>query len=120
MATLIIGLLVTGALVLVSHSQYVSNEKRLLNLRVRDAAALLGESVPSTTATLAAAVEQADFTNGSVPRFERLVGPDVGIGGRAVAVAVAVEARRAEQGPGGRGRDAAETGRVACAAPRRC
>ncbi len=79
-ATLIIGLLVTGALVLVSHSQYVSNEKRLLNLRVRDAAALLGESVPSTTATLAAAVEQANFTNGSVPRFERLVGPDVGSG----------------------------------------
>ena len=79
-ATLIIGLLVTGTLVLVSHSQYVSNEKRLLNLRVRDAAALLGESVPSTTATLAAAVEQANFTNGSVPRFERLVGPDVGSG----------------------------------------
>jgi serine phosphatase RsbU (regulator of sigma subunit) len=79
-ATLIIGLLVTGALVLVSHSQYASNEKRLLNLRVRDAAALLGESVPSTTATLAAAVEQANFTNGSVQRFERLVGPDVGSG----------------------------------------
>ena len=77
-ATLIIGLLVTGALVLVSHSQYVSNEKRLLTLRARDAAALLGESVPTTTATLAAAVEQANFTHGSVQRFERLVGPDVG------------------------------------------
>jgi serine phosphatase RsbU (regulator of sigma subunit) len=77
-ATLIIGLLVTGALVLVSHSQYVSNEKRLLNLRVSDAAALLGESVPSTTATLAAAVEQANFTDGSVQRFRRLVGPQVG------------------------------------------
>jgi serine phosphatase RsbU (regulator of sigma subunit) len=79
-ATLIVGLLVTLALVLVSHSQYVSNEKRLLNLRVSDAAALLGESVPSTTATLAAAVEQANFTSGSVSRFERLVGPDVGSG----------------------------------------
>ena len=77
-ATLIVGLLVTGALVLVSHSQYVSNEKRLLNLRVRDAAALLGESVPSTTSTLAAAVEQANFTHGSVQRFKRLVGPEVG------------------------------------------
>ena len=77
-ATLIIGLLVTGALVLVSHSQYVSNEKRLLKLRVSDAAALLAESLPSTTSTLAAAVEQANFTHGSVPRFQRLVGPEVG------------------------------------------
>jgi serine phosphatase RsbU (regulator of sigma subunit) len=76
--TLIVGLLVTLALVLVSHSQYVSNEKRLLNLRVRDAAALLGESVPATTASLAAAVEQANFTNGSVARFKHLVGPEVG------------------------------------------
>ena len=76
--TLVIGLLVTLALVLVSHSQYVNNEKRLLNLRVRDAAALLGESVPATTASLAAAVEQANFTNGSVARFKRLVAPQVG------------------------------------------
>jgi serine phosphatase RsbU (regulator of sigma subunit) len=77
-ATLIIGLLVTGALVLVSHSQYVSNEKRLLKLRVSDAAALLAESLPTTTSTLAAAVEQANFTHGSVSRFQRLVGPEVG------------------------------------------
>ena len=77
-ATLVIGLLVTGALVLVSHSQYVSNEKRLLNLRVRDAAALLAESVPSTTAAMAAAVEQADFTHGSVSRFQHLVANQVG------------------------------------------
>ncbi len=77
-ATLIIGLLVTGALVLVSHSQYVSNEKRLLNLRVRDAGAILGETVPATTASMAAAVEQANFTNGSIPRFQRLVSGQVG------------------------------------------
>jgi serine phosphatase RsbU (regulator of sigma subunit) len=77
-ATLIIGLLVTGALVLVSHSQYVSNEKRLLNLRVRDAGAILGESVPATAATMAAAVEQANFTHGSIPRFQRLVAGQVG------------------------------------------
>jgi serine phosphatase RsbU (regulator of sigma subunit) len=77
-ATLIVGLLVTGALVLVSHSQYVSNEKRLLNLRVRDAGAILGETVPATVATMAAAVEQANFTNGSIPRFQRLVAGQVG------------------------------------------
>ncbi len=77
-ATLIIGLLVTGALVVVSHSQYVSNEQRLLNLRVRDAGAILGETVPATAATLAAAVEQANFTHGSIPRFQRLVAGEVG------------------------------------------
>ena len=78
LATLVVGLVVTLTLVLVSHAQYTSNEKRLLNLRVRDAAALLGESVPATTTALAAAVEQADFTNGSVARFRRLAAPQVG------------------------------------------
>jgi len=78
LATLIIGLLVTGALVLVSQSQYESNQKHLLNLRVRDAAALLGESLPATAVTMSAAVEQANFTNGSIPRFQRLVAPAVG------------------------------------------
>ncbi|MGH2892398.1 MAG: PP2C family protein-serine/threonine phosphatase, partial [Solirubrobacteraceae bacterium] len=77
-ATLVVGLAVTAALVLVSHSQYVSNQKRLLNLRVRDAAALLAESLPATATTMAAAVEQANFTNGSVQRFQRLVAGDVG------------------------------------------
>jgi serine phosphatase RsbU (regulator of sigma subunit) len=77
-ATLIIGLLVTAALVLVSHSQYVSNEKRLLKLRVSDAASLLAESLPATEASMAAAAEQADATNGNVQRFERLVTPEVG------------------------------------------
>jgi serine phosphatase RsbU (regulator of sigma subunit) len=77
-ATLIIGLLVTGALVLVSHAQYVSNEKRLLKLRVSDAASLLAESLPATEASMAAAAEQADSTNGNVQKFERLVMPQVG------------------------------------------
>jgi serine phosphatase RsbU (regulator of sigma subunit) len=76
--TLIIGLVVTAALVLVSHSQYVSNQKRLLKLRVSDAASLLAESLPATEATLAAAAELADATNGNVERFERLVTPQVG------------------------------------------
>jgi serine phosphatase RsbU (regulator of sigma subunit) len=77
-ATLVIGLVVTGALVLVSHTQYVSNQNRLLNLRVRDAAALLAESLPATATTMAAAVEQANFTAGNVQSFKRLVSGDVG------------------------------------------
>ncbi len=78
LATLAIGLVVTLALVLVSHAQYVSNEKRLLKLRVSDAASLLAESLPATESTMAAAAEQADSTNGNAQRFERLVGPQVG------------------------------------------
>jgi serine phosphatase RsbU (regulator of sigma subunit) len=77
-ATLVVGLLVTGALVLVSHSQYMSNETRLLNLRVRDAASLLAESLPATEAAMAAAVEQANSTNGNVARFQRLIVSQVG------------------------------------------
>jgi len=77
-ATLIIGLLVTGVLVVVSHSQYVSNEKRLLGLRVKDAASLLAESLPATEASMAAAAQQADDTHGNVQRFEQLVTPQVG------------------------------------------
>jgi serine phosphatase RsbU (regulator of sigma subunit) len=79
-ATLIIGLLVTGALVLVSHAQFVSNEKRLLKLRVSDAASLLAESLPATEASMAAAAELADASHGNVQRFERLVTSEVGPG----------------------------------------
>ncbi len=77
-ATMIIGLVVTGVLVVVSHSQYVSNEKRLLGLRVKDAASLLAESLPATEASMAAAAQQADDTHGNVQRFEQLVTPQVG------------------------------------------
>ena len=77
-ATLIVGLLVTGTLTLVSHSQYTSNEKRLLSLRVRDAAALIGASLPGTQTPLASAAELADATNGDVQKFKRFVAPYVG------------------------------------------
>ena len=77
-ATLLVGVLVTGALVLVSHSQYMSNQKRLLSLRVRDAASLLAESLPATEAAMAGAVEQANSTRGNVAQFQRLVATHVG------------------------------------------
>ena len=73
--TLVIGLAVTGALVLVSHSQYTNNEKRLLRLRVRDAAALLAESLPGKETPLASAAELADATNGNVEKFMRFAAP---------------------------------------------
>jgi serine phosphatase RsbU (regulator of sigma subunit) len=74
-ATLVIGLVVTLALVLVSHAQYTSNEKRLLKLRVHDAGALVTAAVPSTVTPLASAAELADATNGNVAKFKTLVMP---------------------------------------------
>jgi serine phosphatase RsbU (regulator of sigma subunit) len=76
--TLIVGLIVTGALVLVSHSQYVSNEKRVLKLRVRDAATLVTGALPSVQTPLASAAELADSTNGNVAKFKHFAAPYAG------------------------------------------
>jgi serine phosphatase RsbU (regulator of sigma subunit) len=77
-ATLVIGLAVTATFALVSHSQYVKNEKRLIKLRVRDAAALVAESLPSTETPLALSAELIDATNGNVQSFKRFVVPYIG------------------------------------------
>ena len=76
--TLIIGLIVTGALVIVSHSQYVANEKRVLTLRVRDAAALVTGALPSVQTPLASGAELADATSGNVAKFKRFAAPYAG------------------------------------------
>jgi serine phosphatase RsbU (regulator of sigma subunit) len=75
LATLVIGLVVTLALVLVSHAQYVSNEKRLLRLRVRDAGALVTAATPNTQTPLGSAAELADATGGNVAKFQRFASP---------------------------------------------
>ena len=67
-ATLILGLLITGMLVLVSHSQFVNNEKRLIRLRVRGAGAPVAASPPGVETPLASAAELADTTKGNVAR----------------------------------------------------
>ncbi len=72
-ATLILGLVVTGTLALVSQAQYTSNEKRLLKLRVRDAGALIAESLPSIQTPLASAAELADATGGNVQKFKHFM-----------------------------------------------
>lgn len=68
--TLLIGVAVTLALVLVSHAQYVNNEKRLLRLRVRDAGTLVTAAIPNLETPLASAAELADATNGNVQKFK--------------------------------------------------
>ncbi len=79
-ATLIVGLVITAVLALVSQLQYSSNEKRLLKLRVRDAAALVAESLPSIQTPLASTAELADATDGNVQKFKRFVAPYIGTG----------------------------------------
>ena len=73
--TLLIGVLVTLALTLLSLSQYNSNEKRLLRLRVRDAATVLTAALPTLQTNLGSAAELADATNGNVAKFRGFVAP---------------------------------------------
>ena len=80
-ATLIVGLLVTGALALVSHSQFVSNEKRLLALRVRDADAAVAGALSGIQTPLVSAAELADSTHGNMAKFKALATPLVGAAG---------------------------------------
>jgi serine phosphatase RsbU (regulator of sigma subunit) len=79
-ATLILGLVVTGLFASVSHTQYLSTEKRLLKLRVRDAGSLVTAALPSIQTPLASAAELADATDGSVQKFRSFVAPYVGVG----------------------------------------
>jgi serine phosphatase RsbU (regulator of sigma subunit) len=79
-ATLVIGVTLTAVLAIVSHSQYTSNEKRLLRLRVRDASSLLNAAVPTIQTPLASAAELADATHGNAQKFRRFVAPYVGKG----------------------------------------
>jgi serine phosphatase RsbU (regulator of sigma subunit) len=81
-ATLLVGLIVTGALALVSRSQYNDNEQRLLSLRVRDAGALVTAAVPGIETPLASAAELADATNGDTQKFKQLTSREVGTTGQ--------------------------------------
>ncbi|MGA9858276.1 MAG: hypothetical protein WBQ18_10475, partial [Solirubrobacteraceae bacterium] len=76
--TLVIGLAVTVTLALVSESQYKSNEKRLITLRVRDAGQLLASAFTAIQTPLTSTAELADATGGSVAKFRRFVAPYAG------------------------------------------
>jgi serine phosphatase RsbU (regulator of sigma subunit) len=80
LATLAVGLAVTGTLALLSHAQYASSEKRLLRLRVGDAAALIAVALPGVQTPLASAAELADATGGDVRKFKHFIAPYVGTG----------------------------------------
>lgn len=72
---LLVGLLVTGVLVWISASTYSNNEKRLLNLRVRDAGALFSGAFAGIQTPLASAAALADATSGDVTKFMRFIAP---------------------------------------------
>jgi serine phosphatase RsbU (regulator of sigma subunit) len=76
-AVLLVGLVITGVLVWISASTYQNNEKRLLNLRVRDAGALVAEALPSIQTPLASAAALADATHGDVAKFKQFIDPSV-------------------------------------------
>ena len=74
---LLVGLVLTGVLVWISSSTYSSNERRLLNLRVRDAGALIAERLPTIQTPLASAAALADATDGNVAKFKEFIGASV-------------------------------------------
>ncbi|HUA06199.1 MAG TPA: PP2C family protein-serine/threonine phosphatase [Solirubrobacteraceae bacterium] len=74
-AVLFIGLILTGVLVWISASTYSSNERRLLNLRVKDAAALFSGAFASIQTPLASAAALADATDGDTTKFMQFIGP---------------------------------------------
>jgi serine phosphatase RsbU (regulator of sigma subunit) len=76
LAVAVVGVLLTVATSRAAEGQYGSNERRLLGLRVKDAAALLAAAVPSIQTPLASAAELASATNGDPRRFESYVSTD--------------------------------------------
>ncbi|MGH3280543.1 MAG: PP2C family protein-serine/threonine phosphatase, partial [Trebonia sp.] len=74
------GLALTGLFVWYSRYQYGHNEQRLLGLRVKEAAAVLVEAVPSVREPLSSAALVAGATGGSPADFDRAMTGYVGAG----------------------------------------
>ncbi len=79
-AILIVGLLVTGILVWVSRTNYNNNEKRLLQLKVKEVAAVLASAQPAIETPLSSAAAIADETNGNVQKFRSFASSYIGSG----------------------------------------
>jgi serine phosphatase RsbU (regulator of sigma subunit) len=87
-AALLTGLIVTGALVLTSVAVYNRNERRLLNLRVRELSLVLAATAPSIQTPLASAAELADATGGNAQKFRAFMAPYVGPGRQFTSVSL--------------------------------
>ena len=87
-AALLTGLIVTGALALTSATVYNRNERRLLNLRVRELSLVLAATAPSTQTPLASAAELANATGGNAQKFRAFMAPYVGPTGQFTSVSL--------------------------------
>jgi serine phosphatase RsbU (regulator of sigma subunit) len=84
----LMGLVVTAALALTSLAVYNRNERRLLNLRVRELNLVLAATVPSIETPLASAAELAHATAGSPQKFRAFMSPYVGQGRQFASVSL--------------------------------
>lgn len=87
-AALLTGLIVTGALALTSAAVYNRNERRLLNLRVRELSLVLAATAPSIQTPLASAAELANATGGNAQKFRAFIAPYVGPGRQFTSVSL--------------------------------
>ena len=85
---LAIGLVVTAALAIASGVLYRHNERRLLNLRVRELSLVVSSATQSVQTPLASAAALADATGGDPARFRALMAPSVGKGRQFAAVSL--------------------------------
>jgi serine phosphatase RsbU (regulator of sigma subunit) len=75
---LLSGLTLTAALAFTALSLYRHNESRLLNVRSRELASVLGTAVTAIQTPLASAAELADATKGDPQKFRQFMKPYVG------------------------------------------
>ena len=87
-AALLTGLIVTVALALTSVVVYNRNERRLLNLRVRELSLVLAATAPSIQTPLASAAELANATGGNAQKFRTFMAPYVGPGRQFTSVSL--------------------------------
>jgi serine phosphatase RsbU (regulator of sigma subunit) len=77
---LIVGLVLTGVLVIGAARIHGSNEKRLLRQRVREAGTVIGSAVPTVQTPLSSAAVLAEATNGSATDFRNYWSPIIATG----------------------------------------
>jgi serine phosphatase RsbU (regulator of sigma subunit) len=87
-AVFIVALSLTGAVALTAQSLYDHNERRLLDLRIREAGAVLSGALPAIQTPLASAATLATATNGSADRFDRFMATYVGARGPFVSASL--------------------------------
>jgi serine phosphatase RsbU (regulator of sigma subunit) len=76
----VVGLVLTAVVALTALAVYNRNERRLLNLRVRELALVVTATAPSIQTPLASAAELANATGGNAAKFRAFMAPYVGPG----------------------------------------